>query len=128
MSKIWSTTKNHSSGVIVNITFTVMDKLIVMQTKANEVITKLTSKYIFWDKKLRGILKVGLSNVSEDFCRIKFSPVLFNICLFGVLKWKEIDSNNANFVFLENKLICTRHWSSKLMIIYNMLTRKCYFC
>ena len=76
------------------------------------------------------------SHVMKIFAKIKFSPALFEkissfVCLVFKIE-KKINFKIAKFVFLKKqadlKTNCTWLWRFALMIIYNMLTLKYYFC
>ena len=59
--------------------------------------------------------KVGVSRLRKFFAKLNFSPALL----------EKIPS----FVCLADlKANCTRLWRFVLMIAYNMLTKKYYFC
>ena len=77
------------------------------------------------------------SNVSENFCQIKIFSCLVrkktnNHLFLWCLKLKINEFWNCKICFLkkqaDSKANCTRLWGFGLMITYNMLSQKYYFC
>ena len=123
-----------------------MSKIVAKELEIENIITTIkvidksfgNHKYIetMKENNMRKTSQMEIALTFKNiFAKLKFSPALFEIIphlLVWCLRLTINEFENCKICFLKKqadlKTNCTRLWRFVLMITYNMLTQKYYFC